>query len=71
MRYDPNGTHSLKLERIKSGEMKRTNRNFRNMIERSSIAKIVLEIIGVIGVSLIIADGVLTSGSVYPWRNSM
>ena len=50
----------MKLERYKSSDMRPTNRGVRDFIEKSRIAHGVLKILAVFGVSMIMADGVLT-----------
>lgn len=58
-RHDPN-TAMTKIERYHTGEMKTTGRTLRSFLEGSSTAKFFLKFIGVLGVSLVMADGVLT-----------
>lgn len=50
----------IKIERYLSSDLPTTNRTVRNGIENSTIVKALLKIIGVAGVSLVMADGVLT-----------
>ncbi|KAI0157556.1 potassium transporter [Xylariaceae sp. FL1272] len=49
-----------KMERYATNDLKPEGRSIRNLIENSQIAKITLKTIGVIGISLVMADGVLT-----------
>ncbi|KAH8909965.1 potassium transporter [Coniochaeta sp. PMI_546] len=58
--HDPNTRAMTKLERYQTGEMKTTGRTLRSFLEHSSTAKFFLKFIGVLGVSLVMADGVLT-----------
>jgi len=57
---DPKAKSTIKIERYLSNELRPSNRGFRNFLERSRITRAFLKILGVFGVSLIIADGVLT-----------
>ncbi|KAK4186734.1 potassium transporter-domain-containing protein [Podospora australis] len=57
---DPNMAFSPKLERHDTGEMDVVGKNFRTFLEKSSVAKFCLKVTGVVGVSMVIADGVLT-----------
>jgi len=57
---DPKTKSTIKIERYLSNELRPSNRGFRNFLERSRITRAILKILGVFGVSLIIADGVLT-----------
>ena len=50
----------IKMERYMSSDLKRSGRSFRALIERSSIVKALLKVVGVLGVSLVMSDGVLT-----------
>ncbi|OIW33740.1 potassium transporter [Coniochaeta ligniaria NRRL 30616] len=59
-RHDPNTMAMTKLERYQTGEMKTSGRTLRSFLEHSSTAKFFLKFIGVLGVSLLMADGVLT-----------
>ena len=57
---DPKEAHSLKIQRVLTGDMPHGNRSIRARIEKSSIFRGLLKIIGVLAVSLVMADGVLT-----------
>lgn len=59
-RRDPREQSMIKMERVLTSELDRPSRDFRSMIEKSRFAKALLKIIGVVGVSLVMADGVLT-----------
>lgn len=59
-RQDPNTSGMIKLERYRTGEMKTSGRTIRGFLENSPTAKFMLQFFGVLGVSLVMADGVLT-----------
>ncbi len=48
------------MERVLSAELRFTNKSARSFIERSRIARFVLKTSSIFGVSLVIADGILT-----------
>lgn len=48
------------MERAKTDELTMSGRSTRNFLERSRVAQYFLRTIGVFGVSLVMADGVLT-----------
>ena len=48
------------MERARTSDLASTHRYARSILEKSSVAKIFLKVIGVFGVSLVMADGVLT-----------
>jgi len=50
----------VKLERYLSTEMKPSNKNVRGFLERSIVCRALLKALAVLGVSLILADGILT-----------
>lgn len=50
----------IQMERHMSSDMKPSTRSLRSVIERSSFAKGLFKVIGVVGVSLVMSDGVLT-----------
>ncbi|KAI1166354.1 potassium transporter [Nemania serpens] len=52
--------NTLKMERHKTNELRPEGRSLRNFLENSKGAKILLKVIGVVGISLVMADGVLT-----------
>lgn len=60
MTRDPKSSAMIKMERYKTGDMKRANRNVRTFLEESKVASILLKTLAVFGVSLIMADGILT-----------
>ncbi|KAK6007588.1 hypothetical protein QM012_004402 [Aureobasidium pullulans] len=57
---DPRTYHAVKMERYPNAELPRQSRSIRNWLEKSRVAHAVLKILAVLGVSLIIADGILT-----------
>jgi KUP system potassium uptake protein len=65
VRHDPNtGLGTVKLERILTHDLKPMNKGVRNMIENSATARTLLKILGVLGVAMVMADGVLTPAQV-------
>ncbi|KAK4184156.1 potassium transporter-domain-containing protein [Podospora australis] len=57
---DPREEVMVRMERHLSVDMSPTNRTIRDKIERSKITHIMLKAIGVLAVSMVMADGVLT-----------
>lgn len=62
VRKDPNVVGTMKLERHLTNDLKPMNKGVRNFIENSVAARIALKILGVLGVAMVMADGVLTPG---------
>ncbi|KAH0370685.1 putative potassium transporter, partial [Aureobasidium melanogenum] len=60
MKRDPRTYHAIKMERHRDAELPRQSRSIRNWLEKSKVAHAILKILAVFGVSLIIADGILT-----------
>lgn len=61
VRKDPNvGMGTAKLERYLTDDLKPMNNGVRNFIENSAIARAALRTLGVLGVAMVMADGVLT-----------
>ncbi|KAL9089608.1 MAG: hypothetical protein Q9165_005640 [Trypethelium subeluteriae] len=58
--HDPKSSNTVKFERYQSTELKPSNRSVRSWLETSPIARGLLKTLAVFGVSLIMADGVLT-----------
>lgn len=58
-RNDPD-TQMIRMERAKTNDMKPVSKSVREFIERSHTAQFVLKVLGVLGVSMVMADGVLT-----------
>jgi KUP system potassium uptake protein len=52
--------NTLRMERYKTNELRPEGRGLRNFLENSKAAKVLLKVIGVVGISLVMADGVLT-----------
>lgn len=52
---DPNQSGTVKMERYITGELKPANMGVRNFIEKSGAARVTLKILGVVGVSMVIA----------------
>lgn len=61
---DPGTAQLEKLERHDTNEMEPVGRSFRRFIENSSTTKFMLKLVGVVGVSMVMADGVLTPAQV-------
>ncbi|KAH9206123.1 potassium transporter-domain-containing protein [Leptodontidium sp. 2 PMI_412] len=60
VRRDPNTSRTVKMDRHLTAELKPVNKGVRNFIENSAAARVTLKILGVVGVSIVMADGVLT-----------
>ena len=60
VRRDPNHTDTFKLERHLTRDMMPVNKGVRSFVENSRVARLALKALGVLGVSLVMADGVLT-----------
>ena len=60
VRRDPREERTIKMERIMTNELKTGNKSARNFMERSAFLKALLKVVGVLGVSLVMSDGVLT-----------
>jgi hypothetical protein len=58
--HDPRTSGTVKLDRHLTGEMAPVSRSLRSFIERSGAMQFLLKAIGVLGVSMIMADGILT-----------
>ena len=46
---------TIRMERVKSSDLKPTSRSARTFIERSSVVKTLLKVVGVLGVSLVMS----------------
>ncbi|KAH8672443.1 potassium transporter-domain-containing protein [Ilyonectria robusta] len=57
---DPKNDDTVKLERYLTGELKPGGKSLRKFLENSPAAQFALKAIGVLGVSLVMADGILT-----------
>jgi len=58
--HDPNASSLVHLDRRLTGDMKLVGKSVRSFLENSATAKLALKVIGVLGVSMVMADGVLT-----------
>lgn len=52
----------MRLERYLTSDLKPMNKGVRSFIETSVAAKVFLKVLGVVGVAMVMADGVLTPG---------
>ena len=57
---DPREASLVEMKRYGTGDLEKAGRHMRRGLERSNIAKALLKIIGVLAVSMVISDGVLT-----------
>lgn len=55
VRRDPNVTGTIHMERHLTGELKPTAKNLRYFIEHNAIARNALKVIGVLGVTMVMA----------------
>ncbi|KAH7114576.1 potassium transporter-domain-containing protein [Dactylonectria estremocensis] len=60
VRRDPNVSGLMRLDRQLTGDMKRPGRTVRSFLENSRVSQALLKCVGVLGVSMVMADGVLT-----------
>ncbi|USW52703.1 Putative potassium transporter [Septoria linicola] len=60
MKRDPRIYQLVKMERHKTDDLHAHNEKVRNWLEKSQIAHAALKLLAVLGVSLVLADGVLT-----------
>lgn len=60
IRRDPREERGIKMERVNTAEFRNGNRQARTFLEGSRTLQAVLKVIGVLGVSLVMSDGVLT-----------
>ena len=60
VRRDPREERMVKMERVKTNELKTGSKSARSFMERSGFMKALLKVVGVLGVSLVMSDGVLT-----------
>ncbi|KAK6601262.1 potassium uptake protein [Botrytis cinerea] len=60
VRSDPNISGMVKMERHQTNDLKPSNKNVRTFIEGSAVARVVLKFLGVLGVSMVMSDGILT-----------
>jgi len=57
---DPREASLIRMERYQTNDFGRTNRGFRAALEKSKVAKAVLKVMGVLAVTMVMSDGVLT-----------
>lgn len=55
VRRDPNTQGTVKMDRYNTGELKPLNKGVRTFIENSVVARSTLKILGVLGVSMVMA----------------
>ncbi len=55
VRRDPREEQTIKMERVKTSDMKRETKAARSLIERSAFMKTLLKVVGVLGVSLVMS----------------
>lgn len=55
VRRDPREEQTIKMERVKTQDLKRENKVARSIIERSAFMKTLLKVVGVLGVSLVMS----------------
>lgn len=55
VRRDPREERLIKMERVKTNELKPGSKSARNFMEKSAIMKALLKIVGVLGVSLVMS----------------
>lgn len=57
VRKDPIQPGTIKMERYNTGDLQTVNMGVRNFLEKSPAARVFLKILGVVGVSMVIAYG--------------
>ncbi|CAD6442667.1 46d617b6-b905-4ce3-b3ef-7f9893f81754 [Sclerotinia trifoliorum] len=60
VQLDPKVSKMVKMERHATNDLRPSNNNIRTFIEGSAVARVVLKFLGVLGVSMVMSDGVLT-----------
>ncbi|TAQ83805.1 hypothetical protein B7494_g7874 [Chlorociboria aeruginascens] len=60
VRRDPNTAGVIKMDRYLTGDIKPVSKGVRTFIENSKMARVALKILGVLGVTMVMSDGVLT-----------
>lgn len=60
VRRDPREERGIKMERVMTNELSSGSKSARNFMEKSATMKTFLKVVGVLGVSLVMSDGVLT-----------
>jgi KUP system potassium uptake protein len=56
VRKDPNTAGTVKMERHLTDDLKPVNKGIRNFIEKSSIMRMTLKLLGVAGVSMVMSS---------------
>ncbi len=59
VRRDPREQLTTRMERVKSSELRPSSKSVRSFVERSTITKALLKILGVVGVSLVMSGTLL------------
>lgn len=59
-RPGPNVADTIKMERYRTGDLGPVSRGLRRFLESSPVSQFALKVVGVLGVSMVMADGVLT-----------
>ncbi|KAH6950398.1 potassium transporter-domain-containing protein [Ilyonectria sp. MPI-CAGE-AT-0026] len=59
VRRDPNVPGMMRLDRHRTGDMTPVDRSMKDSLEKSRVAQSALKVIGIFGVSMVMADGVL------------
>ncbi|KAL8781312.1 MAG: hypothetical protein Q9213_006061 [Squamulea squamosa] len=57
---DPREERSIQMKRADASSLSKTSKQTRSFLEQSTAMKILLKVVGVLGVSLVMSDGVLT-----------
>ncbi|KAJ5833421.1 potassium transporter 19 [Penicillium riverlandense] len=60
VRFDPRHANLVPMRRFNTNDLQKPNRATRNIMERSRFLKWMLKTVGAFGVSLLLADGILT-----------
>lgn len=57
---DPREASLVQMKRYRSGDLESAGRHIRHGIEKSKFVKALLKVIGVLAVSMVMSDGILT-----------
>ena len=55
VRRDPREERTIKMERVMTNELNTTSKSTRNFLEKSGVMKMLLKVVGVLGVSLVMS----------------
>ena len=55
MRRDPREERSIKMERVRTNELRPGSKSARSFMEKSTVMKTLLKVVGVLGVSLVMS----------------